>query len=126
MDIEMAFKARNMSKEELRALLQKIREWELGTPRTELDSFTFTSNPELSKAETMEIFDGISPKFKNVVSIPLPKNPILSLGTRGIVVKGKLIGTCDEFTLSLGESSEEDVQALQTAETISLVRIRKG
>jgi hypothetical protein len=126
MDVEMVFRAKNLSKEELRALLQKIREWELSTPRSELDGFTFKTEPEMSSSETLELFAGITPKYENVISVPLPKNPVISLGTRGLVVNGELLGTVDELSLTVGEAGEGEMMKLLRAQTIQLVRMAKG
>lgn len=126
MNVEMVFKAKNLSKEELRLLLQKIREWELSNPRTELDGFTFTTEPQMSQDETLELFEGISPKYKNVVSIPLPDNPVVSLGDRALVMKGELVGHCQELTLSIAAAPDELVKKLQEANEITLVRMAKG
>ncbi|KKL91525.1 hypothetical protein LCGC14_1893730, partial [marine sediment metagenome] len=50
----------------------------------------------------------------------------LRLGRRGLVADGDLIGTCDELTLTIVEASEGDINVLQEAENITLVRVRKG
>jgi hypothetical protein len=126
MNVEMVFKAKNLGKEELRGLLQKIREWELSTPRTELDGFTFTTEPQMSQEETMELFEGISPKYKNVVSFPLPENAVVCLGDRAVVVKGEMVGTCEELTLTIGAAPDELVKQVQEANEITLVRMAKG
>jgi len=51
---------------------------------------------------------------------------LLRLGARSVVVQGKLIGTCDELTLSIEKATEEEMKRLQETDTISLVRMKKG
>ncbi len=126
MQVSMTFSSQNMSKDELRSLLQAIRGWELSTPRTEIDAFTFKTVPEMTLEEIHDIFARISPNFKNVADFPLPKTGFLSLGARGIVIDGALVGHCDELTLAIGAASEDDMKKLQEAHQIVLVRMGQG
>jgi len=115
-----------MNKEDIRALVQMIREWELRTPRAEIAGVLFDTNPQITSDEAKEIFEGIFPEFEHLVEIPTSKAQLLRLGVRGIAVGGKLVGTCDELTLSIGEATEEEMRELQEAQTISLVKMVKG
>ncbi|GAH64045.1 unnamed protein product, partial [marine sediment metagenome] len=72
------------------------------------------------------IFEGVFPEIEHLAEIPGSQAQLLCLGTRGITVEGKLMGTCDELTLSISEASEEDSKRLQEAEAIALVKIHKG
>lgn len=126
MKAEVVLNFENVSKEDLRAFMQLIREWELRTPEaTNIGAF-FKTDPEMSSEETMDIFRSIYPEFKTLVEIPRAKESVLRLGNRAIVVDGELIGTCTELALTIGESGQEDVEKLQGAHTIGLVRMPKG
>jgi len=125
-EVKIVINAKNTSKEDIRSFVRMIREWELRTPHATIVGVLFETNPEMTMEEAKEIFEGIFPEFEHLVEIPKGKGQLLRLGTRGVAVEGKLIGTCDELSLSIGEATEEEMQKLQEAQTISLVRIRKG
>ena len=126
MKVKIVLNITNMNKEDIRAFVQMIREWELRTPRAEIAGVLFDTNPQITGAEAKEIFEDIFPEFKHLVEIPDSEAQLLRLGTRGIAVGGKLVGTCDELTLSIGEASDEEIRELQEAQTISLVKMVKG
>lgn len=125
MQVKMMMQATNLSKEELRTLIQAVREWELRNPRSEVVSVILDTRPQLSAAEVMEIFQGVYPAFEQVGAIEM-KTRQLALGNRGIVIGGQVVGVLDEMTLSIAEASDELLNTLQEAETISLVKIRRG
>ena len=126
MNVKIVFDARKTDKDDIRAFVQMVREWELRTPEASVAYVGFESNPEITSAEAKAIFEGLFPEFEHLVETPGGQAQLLRLGSRGIAVGGKLIGTCDELSLSIGEASEEEMKQLQEAETINLVRIRKG
>lgn len=126
MEVKIVINVKNVSKEDIRSFIQMIRDWELRTPRATIVGVLFETDPEITTAEAKELFEGIFPEFEHLVEIPKSKAQLLRLGARGVAVEGKLVGTCDELTLSIGEATEEEMQKLQEAQTISLVRIRKG
>ncbi len=126
MKVKIVLNITNMNKEDIRAFVQMIREWELRTPRAQIAGVLFDTNPQITSTEAKEIFEDIFPEFKHLVEIPASKAQLLRLGTRGIAVGGKLVGTCDELTLSIGEATEEEMRELQEAQTISLVKMVKG
>jgi len=126
MKVKIVLNITNMNKEDIRALVQMIREWELRTPMAEIAGVLFDTDPEITSDEAKEIFEGIFPEFEHLVEIPASKAQLLRLGVRGIAVGGKLVGTCDELTLSIGEATEEEMRELQEAQTISLVKMVKG
>ena len=126
MKAKLTINVKETTKDDIRDFVQMIREWELRTPKATVCGVLFETNPEITSAEAKEIFEGIFPEFKHLVEIPASKAQLLRLGSRGVAVGGKLIGTCDELSLSIGEASEEDIKGLQEAEAIALVRIRKG
>ena len=126
MKVKLVINVKETTKDDIRDFVQMIREWELRTPKATICGVLFETDPEITSAEVKEIFEGIFPEFKHLVEIPAPKAQLLRLGSRGVAVGGKLIGTCDELSLSIGEASEEDIKGLQEAEAIALVRIRKG
>lgn len=126
MDVKIVINAKNTSKEDIRAFAQMIREWELRTPQANIVGVLFDTDPELTSEEVMAIFEGIFPESEKLVTIPQASGSILRLGTRGIVAEGKLIGTCSELSLSIGEAGEDELKKLQEARTISLVRMPKG
>jgi len=132
MNVKMMLNAENVSKEDLRAFIQKIREWELRTPRTIIVGILFDTDPQMSSAEVRDILQGVFPEFKNL-EIRGPYNPdevcdgsLLRLGCRAITVDGELIGTCQELTLSMGAATGEQIKDLQEAESIALVKILEG
>jgi len=126
LEIEMTFKAKNLSKAELLALLQKIREWELSNPRTELDGFTYKTEPMMSMAESAELFKGISPQFKEVLELVLPQDSLLSLGARSLIVNGEILGSVTELVLDLGGADPESIKKLREAHKIVLQRMGTG
>lgn len=126
MDVKIVVNAKGANKEDIRSIVQMIRSWELQTHEAEIVGVLFDTDPEITSAEAKEIFEGVFPEFEHLVELPEPKGNLLRLGARGVTVEGALLGTCDELTLSIGEATEEDMEKLQEATTISLVRIRKG
>ena len=126
MEVKIVLNITNMNKEDIRAFVEMIREWELRTPRAQVIGVLFDTDPQITTAEAKEIFEGIFPEFEHLVEIPKSKANLLRLGARGVAVGGKLVGTCHELTLSIGEASEEDMQELQEAQSISLVKMIKG
>jgi len=126
MKVKIVLNITNMNKEDIRAFVQMIREWELRTPMAEIAGVLFDTDPQITSDEAKEIFEGIFPEFEHLVEIPASKAQLLRLGVRGIAVGGKLVGTCDELTLSIGEATEEEMRELQEAQTISLVKMVKG
>jgi len=126
MKVKIVLNITNMNKEDIRAFVQMIREWELRTPMAEIAGVLFDTDPEITSDEAKEIFEGIFPEFEHLVEIPASKAQLLRLGARGVAVGGKLVGTCDELTLSIGEATDEKMRELQEAQTISLVKMVKG
>ena len=133
MNVKIVINAKNTNKEDIRSFVQLIREWELRTPKANIVGVLFETDPEITSKEAKKIFEGIFPEFEHLVEVPgspellLAHQPmLLRLGSRAIVLQGKLMGTCDELTLSIGEASDEEMKALQDAEIISLARMNKG
>lgn len=140
MRVKMILNAENMTKADLRAFIQKIRTWELMTPRSQIVGILFDTDPQMSSQESLDIFRGIFPEFQHLVEIPGPVKPdeglhvtvaptegsVLRLGSRAIRIKGEVVGSCEEMTLSIGEASEADIKRLQEADTIQLDKIRRG
>ena len=126
MEVKIVLNITNMNKEDIRAFIHMIREWELRTPRAQVIGVLFDTNPQITTTEAKEIFEGIFPEFEHLVEIPKGKANLLRLGARGVSIGGKLVGTCDELTLSIGEATEAEMQELQEAQSISLVKMVKG
>jgi len=126
MNVKIVLNCKDMTKEDIRTFVQMIREWELRTSTVNIVGALFDTDPQISTEEAREIFEDIFPEFKHLVEIPASKAKLLRLGTRAIAVGGKLVGTCDELTLSIGEATEEEMRELQEAQTISLVKMVKG
>ena len=126
MKVKIVINVKETTKDDIRDFVQMIREWELRTPKATICGVLFETDPEITSEEAKEIFEDIFPEFKHLVEIPASTAQLLRLGARGVAVGGKLVGTCDELSLSIGEASEEDIKGLQEAEAIALVRIRKG
>ena len=126
MNVKVVINVKEMTKDDIRDFVQMIREWELRTPKATICGVLFETNPEITSEEAKRIFEGVFPEFEHLVEIPGGQAQLLRLGARGISVGGKLVGTCDELTLSIGEASEEEIKRLQEAEAIALVKIHKG
>ena len=126
MNVKVVINVKGTTKDDIRDFVQMIREWELRTPKATICGVLFETEPEITSEEAKRIFEGLFPEFEHMVEIPGGQAQLLRLGSRGIAVGGKLVGTCDELTLSIGEATEEEMKALQDAENISLVRINKG
>ena len=126
MEVKIVVNVRETTKDDIRAFVQMVREWELRTPQSTICGVLFETDPELTSGDAKKIFEGLFPEFENPVEIPTSKTQLLRLGSRGITIEDKLVGTCDELTLSIGEASEEDMERLQEAHFIGLVRIQKG
>jgi len=126
MNVKVVINAKEMTKDDIRDFVQMIREWEIRTPKATICGVLFDTDPEITSEEAKRIFEGVFPEFEHLVEIPGGQTPLLRLGTRAITVEGKLVGTCDELTLSISEASEEEIKMLQEAEAIALVRIHKG
>lgn len=48
----------------------------------------------------------------------------LRLGPRLVMVSGKLVGTCDDLSLTIGEATKEEIEELRGADAIRLVKPR--
>ena len=126
MKVKLVINVKETTKDDIRDFVQMIREWELRTPKATICGVLFETDPEITSAEAKAIFEGIFPEFEHLLEIPAAKGQLLRLGERGITVEGKLVGTCDELTLSIGEASEEEMQKLQETNCIALVKMVKG
>jgi len=126
MNVKVVINVKEMTKDDIRDFVQMIREWELRTPKATICGVLFETNPAITSEEAKRIFEGLFPEFEHLVEIPGGQAQLLRLGARAIVVQGKLMGTCDELTLSIATATEEETKGLQDAETISLVRMKKG
>ena len=126
MKVKIVLNADNMTKEDLRSFIQKVREWELLTPRAQIDALLLDTDPQMSSIEALDIFKGIFPEFKHLVEVPQESGSTLRLGERGIAIDGVLIGSCHELTLSIGAAGEAELTKLREAQTIQLVKIAKG
>lgn len=126
MKVKMMMNANNMSYDELRALLQKLREWELQTARSEVDGLFFETDPEMTSEETRELFAGIYPEFKHLVEVPRETGSVLSLGSRNLFADGEAVGSLEEFTFTIGRADETVLEKIQNAYRIELTRIGRG
>jgi len=126
MNVKVVINAQKTTHRDIRAFVQMIREWELKTPGSTTVGVLFDTDPEITSAEAKAIFEGIFPEFEHLVEMPAAQTQLLRLGSRGIMVEGKLVGTCDELTLSIGEASPEELKRLQETKSIVLVKIGRG
>ena len=124
MKVTMILKANELSQEDLRSLIQAIRQW--GTAMPEMATLLFDTNPQLSHEEAEALLEGLGLPLLATLEVrgALPKE--LRLGPRGITVGGKLIGTCDGLSLTIAEVSEEEIQEMESAQVIGLVRMARG
>jgi len=126
MNVKVVINVKEMTKDDISDFVRMIREWELRTPKATICGVLFETNPEITSEEAKRIFEGVFPEFEHLVEIPGSQAQLLRLGARGITLQGKLVGTCDELTLSIAAATDEEMKALQDAETISLIRMKKG
>ncbi len=140
MEVRMTINAKEITREDLRRFIQLLREWELRTPKTTIVGILFDTNPQTSKEEAKDIFKGIFPEFEHLVELPGPVPPgaelrvtvapsedsLLNLGQRAMVIDGEVRGTVENLSLSIGRVSKDDLEALQNAHTIALVKMPKG
>ncbi len=126
MNVKIVINAQKTTQDDIRAFVQMIREWELRTPESSIAGVLFETDPEITSAEAKAIFEGIFSEFEHLMEIPPAQGGLLRLGTRGITVEGKLVGTCDELTLSIAEASEEEIKKLQEAQSVCLVKMSRG
>ena len=126
MNVKVVINVKGTTQDDIRDFVQMIREWELRTPKATICGVLFETKPEITSEEAKRIFEGLFPEFEHLAEIPGGQTQLLRLGSRGIAVGGRIVGTCDELTLSIGKATEEEMKALQDAGTISLVRINKG
>lgn len=66
--VELNLKADNCSVEDVRTLLQAIRDWE---QNRQLDIFVGVNAPEMTNDETKYVFDNIRPPFAKQTFLPL-------------------------------------------------------
>lgn len=126
MNVKVVINVKETTKDDISDFVRMIREWEIRTPRATIGGVLFETNPEITSEEAKRIFEGVFPEFEHLVEIPGSQAQLLRLGARGILVQGKLMGTCDELTLSIATATEEEMRGLQEADTISLIRMKKG
>lgn len=126
MQVRIVLNAKEVSQEDITALIKMVRSWELLTPKAEIVGIRFDTAPKMEADKERDIFRGIFSDIDRLVGTSEPEPGFLALGLRAVTADGKLIGTCEELTLSFGSVGPEEVEALESADTIGLVRIRKG
>ncbi|KKM68814.1 hypothetical protein LCGC14_1457120 [marine sediment metagenome] len=126
MFVKIVFSANDLEKADIREFIRLVRDFELRTPKAEVVGIMFETDPQISSEEAKEIFHGLFGEFEHLLKIPATEASLIRLGQRGVTVDGKLMGTCDELTLSLGAATPEDLESLENAQTIGLVKINRG
>ncbi|KKL18488.1 hypothetical protein LCGC14_2475030 [marine sediment metagenome] len=126
MFVKIVFSANDLEKPDIREFIRLVREWELRTPKAEVVGVFFETDPQITSEEAKELFTGIFRESEHVLEVPSTDPSFIRLGQRGVTVNGKLIGTVSELTLSLGAASPEDLDSLENAQTIGLVKINRG
>ncbi len=126
MFVKIVFSANDLEKADIREFIRLVREWELRTPKAEVVGVFFETDPPITSEEAKALFSGIFREAEHVLTIPSTDPSLIRLGQRGVTVDGKLMGTCDELTLSIGAASPEDLESLEHAQTIGLVKINRG
>ncbi len=124
MKVTMILKANDLSQEDLRSLIQAIRQW--GTAMPEMATMLFDTNPQLSHEEAEALLEGLGLPLLATLEVrgALPKE--LRLGPRGITVGGKLVGTCDSLSLTIAEATDKEIEEMERAPAIGLVRMARG
>ncbi len=133
MKAKMTMNIQDMTKDDLRAFIQRIREWEIATPMSTIVGIVFETDPQMSSEETKELFRSVFPEYMDLVEIPLTpaaqaaqEGDILRLGSRGMVVNGELIATLQEMCLTICEADEPALEKLRNAPVIQLIRVNQG
>ncbi len=113
----------DLSKEELRSLMQAIRTWgeQLGD---RVVGFTIDA-PELTRQEVIELLGDIYPIVGEFALPPAP-GKLLRFGPRMIVVGDSMLATCDDMAITVAEATDEEIECFENASEIKLVKIMKG
>lgn len=126
MHVTLTLSARNISRDQLRALIQAIRDWEQGVGGNEPCGIRCETNPRMTVDETQKLLSEIHPDFARRAVYRESPTRVLRLGQRMLTVGGKLIGTCDQLSLEIAEGTAQEIEELENAQVISLVRMTKG
>jgi len=114
----------NLSKEELRSLMQAIKTWgeQLGD---RVVGFTIDV-PGLTRQEVIELLGDIYPVVGEFALPPAPRGREISFGPRMIVVGDSILATCDHMAMTIAEATDEEIECFENALEIKLVKIMKG
>ncbi len=122
----------NLSKEELRSLMQAIETWgeQQGDKVVGFEA-PMVDVPGLTREEINELLRGIYPFVREVylplaLSVRPPGGKLLSFGPRTIVIGDRILGTCGDLTITIDEATDEDIECFENAPEIRLVKIMKG
>ena len=124
MKVTMILKANELCQEDLRSLIQAIRQW--GTAMPEMATLLFDTKPPLSREEAEALLQGAGLPLLATLEVRGAPTRQLSLGPRGITVGGKLIGTCDGLSLTIAEATDKEIEEMESAPAIGLVRMARG
>jgi hypothetical protein len=129
MIVRLVISAKPVEKEEIRSLIQAIRQWEATTVCGEVAAILIqTEDEQLTQAELNGLCQGIySFDVVRVVDDRHETERVLRLGSRGVSIDGKIIGICEGLNLIVGEDvSESEIASLQNGQTITLSRMGRG
>lgn len=124
MAVTIIINGKQVTQADIRHFIQKVREWELTTPKGEIEGIKIQTDPQLSPDEVKAIFRGVFQEFKDMVEVPVKDPGHLRLGRRAVCIEGIPIGLVQEMELSIGASTDEVNQKLQQANIIQLVKVK--
>ena len=126
MEVKLMVHSKELSSEELLALLQAVRDCEMRHFKKKTIGIWIDA-PQLSAAEAKNILGKVQPPFAKHWELPTqPPAKVLNLGKRMILVGNRTLGTCDEVALSIAEATGEEIRELEAAHVIGLVRMAQG
>lgn len=129
MKVEVTMTCGNMSPELLQTFIQALREWELRSPADPLVTILVKSDPPLESEVLKRLLAGVRPAFKNIVDIK-DETLLLRLGRRLVVGEDQgreqVFGMVEDVSLSLVTATARDIQRLQDAVVIKLVKVSQG
>lgn len=125
MAVTIIINGKNVTQADIRHFIQKVREWELTTPKGEIQGIKIQTDPQLSSDDVKAIFRGVFQEFKDMVEVPVADPGHLRLGRRAVCIEGVPVGVCQEMELSIGASTDEVNKKLREANIIELIKVKE-
>lgn len=125
MEVTVTIKSADLTRYELLSLLQAIRDCEQTNFRQKLLGIAVGTEPQMSQDELLELLAQIRPSLA-LIQMPVEKPRVVHLGSRLISLGSNVVGTCDDMSFTIAEATDKEIEDLQNARVISLVRAGKG